>query len=295
MDRGAAAAELPVRRLSARAERHARVATRLAAPRAASDEASDLTTPSEWRARGRSRRAPTVYGPMYEKLRVNMRALHPALDAWMIVEGYGKVLGRPGLDLPRRELCIVAAVRGDGPGPAAALAPARRAERRRGAGAPRGARRDRRPDRCRACPIAQLLLARVSASSFRCTRSLVRAIADASATRRLPSPIIGMFIDRVIVRVEGRRRRLGHRLLPPREVRPAGRAGRRRRRTRRGRHRSRRQQPRHAARLHLPRRVGRRRAATTAAARNKTGASGDDIVLPVPPGTDRARSRDAAR
>jgi 4-carboxymuconolactone decarboxylase len=27
----------------------------------------------------------------------------------MVVEGYGKVLGRPGLDLPRRELCIVAA------------------------------------------------------------------------------------------------------------------------------------------------------------------------------------------
>lgn len=26
----------------------------------------------------------------------------------MVVEGYGKVLGRPGLDLPVRELCIVA-------------------------------------------------------------------------------------------------------------------------------------------------------------------------------------------
>src|SRR5690606_22884508 len=36
-------------------------------------------------------------------------ALHPSLDHWMIVEGYGKVLSRPGLDLPRRELCIVAA------------------------------------------------------------------------------------------------------------------------------------------------------------------------------------------
>jgi 4-carboxymuconolactone decarboxylase len=46
---------------------------------------------------------------MYERLRVNIRALHPELDEWMIVEGYGKVLSRPGLDLPRRELCIVAA------------------------------------------------------------------------------------------------------------------------------------------------------------------------------------------
>lgn len=51
----------------------------------------------------------TVYGAMYEKLRVNIRALHPLLDDWMILEGYGKVLSRPELDLPRRELCIVAA------------------------------------------------------------------------------------------------------------------------------------------------------------------------------------------
>jgi 4-carboxymuconolactone decarboxylase len=46
---------------------------------------------------------------MYERLRVNIRALHPLLDEWMIEEGYGKVLSRPALDLPRRELCIVAA------------------------------------------------------------------------------------------------------------------------------------------------------------------------------------------
>jgi len=51
----------------------------------------------------------TVYGPFYERLRHNIQLLHPALDAWMIVEGYGKVLGRPQLDLARRELCVVAA------------------------------------------------------------------------------------------------------------------------------------------------------------------------------------------
>ncbi len=51
----------------------------------------------------------TVYGPFYERLRHNIHALHPALDSWMIVEGYGKVLGRPQLDLARRELCVVAA------------------------------------------------------------------------------------------------------------------------------------------------------------------------------------------
>lgn len=63
---------------------------------------------SDARARGEATCA-TVYGSMYDKLRLNIRTLHPLLDEWMILEGYGKVLGRPGLDLPRRELCIVAA------------------------------------------------------------------------------------------------------------------------------------------------------------------------------------------
>jgi 4-carboxymuconolactone decarboxylase len=62
----------------------------------------------EWRRRGEAT-CRLVYGAMYERLRVNIRALHPELDDWMIVEGYGKVLSRPGLDLARRELCIVAA------------------------------------------------------------------------------------------------------------------------------------------------------------------------------------------
>ena len=50
-----------------------------------------------------------VYGKFYDKLRHNIVELHPELDEWMILEGYGKVLSRPGLDLVRRELCIVAA------------------------------------------------------------------------------------------------------------------------------------------------------------------------------------------
>lgn len=62
----------------------------------------------EWRARGEVT-CETVYGRFYAKLRASIRELHPALDAWMIVEGYGKVLSRPQLDLWRRELCIVAA------------------------------------------------------------------------------------------------------------------------------------------------------------------------------------------
>lgn len=72
------------------------------------DEGERLDATAEWARQG-ERTCRTVYGDMYERLRVNIRELHPAFDAWMIVEGYGKVLSRPGLDLKRRELCIVAA------------------------------------------------------------------------------------------------------------------------------------------------------------------------------------------
>jgi 4-carboxymuconolactone decarboxylase len=77
-------------------------------PAPATDEAEDVSLVQEWRERGEQTCA-AVYDGMYEKLRLNVRDLHPALDAWMVVDGYGKVLARPGLDLPRRELCVVAA------------------------------------------------------------------------------------------------------------------------------------------------------------------------------------------
>jgi 4-carboxymuconolactone decarboxylase len=77
-------------------------------PAPLTDEGDDVTHVDEWRQRGEQTCA-AVYGPMYEKLRVNVRQLHPALDAAMVIEGYGKILSRPGLDLQRRELCIVAA------------------------------------------------------------------------------------------------------------------------------------------------------------------------------------------
>lgn len=73
-----------------------------------SDDGERLDRAEEWRRQGEATCA-VVYGPFYARLRQNIRALHPALDAWMIVEGYGKVLSRPELDLARRELCIVAA------------------------------------------------------------------------------------------------------------------------------------------------------------------------------------------
>jgi 4-carboxymuconolactone decarboxylase len=65
----------------------------------------------QWRRDG-ERTCAVVYGDAYERLRDTIRALHPLLDEWMIVEGYGKVLSRPGLDLKTRELAIVAACAG---------------------------------------------------------------------------------------------------------------------------------------------------------------------------------------
>jgi 4-carboxymuconolactone decarboxylase len=76
-------------------------------PAPARDDGERLDA-TDWWVREGERTCRTVYGDMYDRLRVNIRALHPALDVWMIVEGYGKVLSRPGLDLKRRELCVVA-------------------------------------------------------------------------------------------------------------------------------------------------------------------------------------------
>jgi 4-carboxymuconolactone decarboxylase len=67
----------------------------------------------DWRERGEET-CRTVYGESYEKLRGNIRRLSLSLDEWMIVEGYGKVLSRDGLDLGRRELCIIAACAASG-------------------------------------------------------------------------------------------------------------------------------------------------------------------------------------
>jgi 4-carboxymuconolactone decarboxylase len=61
----------------------------------------------DWTRRGEAT-CEIIYGSNYEKLRENVRALHPAVDLWMITEGYGRTLSRPGLDLMRRELCTVA-------------------------------------------------------------------------------------------------------------------------------------------------------------------------------------------
>jgi 4-carboxymuconolactone decarboxylase len=76
-------------------------------PAPAEDRAAAHGNHQAWTRDG-ERTCAVVYGPFYEPLRRNIEALHPALDAWMITDGYGKVLSRPELDLKRRELCVVA-------------------------------------------------------------------------------------------------------------------------------------------------------------------------------------------
>src|SRR5437870_9405739 len=49
-----------------------------------------------------------VYGRTFHKLMLNLRALHPAVEPLVVVDAYGKILGRPGLDSKRRELCTLA-------------------------------------------------------------------------------------------------------------------------------------------------------------------------------------------
>lgn len=71
------------------------------------DPDAEYTRLTQWEARGEET-CGRVYGGNYAKLRRNIRDLHPAVDRWMLVEGYGRTLGRPGLDLMRRELCTVA-------------------------------------------------------------------------------------------------------------------------------------------------------------------------------------------
>lgn len=48
-----------------------------------------------------------IYGKKFDDLAAYMYAVSPTLLAWMIQEGYGKVLSRPGLALARRELLNV--------------------------------------------------------------------------------------------------------------------------------------------------------------------------------------------
>jgi 4-carboxymuconolactone decarboxylase len=68
---------------------------------------SDYRRHEEWTRAGEET-CRVVYGSNYERLRETVRQLHPDLDGWMITEGYGRTLSRPGLTLRQRELLMMA-------------------------------------------------------------------------------------------------------------------------------------------------------------------------------------------
>jgi 4-carboxymuconolactone decarboxylase len=49
-----------------------------------------------------------VYGSVYDRMMERFERATPELRTWLEVEGYGKVLSRPGLPMLERELCIIA-------------------------------------------------------------------------------------------------------------------------------------------------------------------------------------------
>lgn len=67
--------------------------------------------PDRWMERGEEV-CRAVYGQQYAALRELMEGIHPDLERWALMEGYGKVLGRPGLELKVRELCVAAMLSG---------------------------------------------------------------------------------------------------------------------------------------------------------------------------------------
>ena len=70
-------------------------------------DAADYSRWRDWLARGEDT-CRRIYGANYDRLRRNVVALHPALDARIVMDGYGRAISRPGLDLKRRELCAIA-------------------------------------------------------------------------------------------------------------------------------------------------------------------------------------------
>lgn len=87
----------------------AAICRRIVGPAHSLEDGADYGRIPEWQERGEAV-CRTIYGANYQRLRSNIQELHPALDAWMVTEGYGRTLGRPGLDLARRELTIAAQV-----------------------------------------------------------------------------------------------------------------------------------------------------------------------------------------
>jgi len=70
-------------------------------------DAPDSSEMAKWYPRGREL-CKKVYDSNFEKLRSRVQNMAPEIFQWMLLEGYGKVLSRPGLAFPVREAAIVA-------------------------------------------------------------------------------------------------------------------------------------------------------------------------------------------
>src|SRR3989442_11292875 len=83
----------------------------VAGPVLESEKGESIAHPDweRWTTRGVAACA-EVYGRTFHKLMLNLRALHPAVEPLVVVDAYGKILARPGLDSKRRELCTLAAI-----------------------------------------------------------------------------------------------------------------------------------------------------------------------------------------
>lgn len=62
---------------------------------------------NKYRARG-TKNCKKIYGQKFDKLISNVEMFSPELSDWLMLEGYGKVMGRKGLSLKKRELNNVA-------------------------------------------------------------------------------------------------------------------------------------------------------------------------------------------
>ena len=66
-----------------------------------------------WEERG-ERLCRTIYGERFERLQARIAGLHAPLARWMILEGYGKVLGAGGLAPRRRQRLVVSVLAAQG-------------------------------------------------------------------------------------------------------------------------------------------------------------------------------------
>ena len=55
-----------------------------------------------------------IYAERFPKLRDSIQRMSPDIYRIMIMEGYGNILSRPGLDVSTRELCVVATLAYEG-------------------------------------------------------------------------------------------------------------------------------------------------------------------------------------